>query len=295
LKDGHFPLAFGIDSRGSPGSLLRRSSDDIVGQRSRHRDRVGCLHGVSGAFDRAVPCIRSTDANRRRGRCPSGRLPDGTTAKLIYPPDLDLAGLGVRPYWAGCARDFGFHYYDPYGTVYGGDPIQTWTRSDGQTVSLWNSVEKEPGVDNQPLVYLIFRFGDWTVDVYDYRGRAALSDDQRTACAKGLSGSVIDDGWIVISGSPEIDLGGAEPELEFGGLGSDEPFVLFFPGPCKPESDANEELPLIGGVPVSRTKGFASWCHRGEMMRIHVYFSGKSTFVEQLIRDLEIRDVHLAS
>jgi hypothetical protein len=221
-------------------------------------------------------------------------FPDGTTAKLVYPPDLDLAGLGVRPYWAGCGRDFGFHYYDPYGTVYGGDPIQTWTRSDGQTVSLWNSVDKEPGVDNQPLVYLIFRFGEWTVDVYDYGGKAALSEDQRAACAKGLSGSVTDDGWIVISGSPEIDLGGAEPELEFGGLGA-KPFVLFFSGPCKPESDANEELPSIDGVPVSRAKGFASWCHRGEMMRIHVYFSGKTTFVERLIRDLEIRDVHLAS
>ena len=222
-------------------------------------------------------------------------FPDGTTAKLIYPPDLDLAGLGARPYWAGCGRDFGFHYYDPYGTVYGGDPIQTWTRSDGQTVSLWNSVDMEPGVDNQPLVYLIFRFGEWTVDVYDYGGKAALSEDQRAACAKGLSGSVTDDGWIVISGSGEIDLGGAEPELEFGGLGGAEPFVLFFPGPCKPESDANEELSSTGGVPVSRTKGFGSWCHRGEMMRIHVYFSGKPTFVEQLIRDLEIRDVHLAS
>jgi hypothetical protein len=222
-------------------------------------------------------------------------FPDGTTAALIYPPELDLAGLGVRPYWAGCGRDFGFHYYDPYETVYGGGPLQTWTRSDGQTVSLWSSVDKEPGVDDEPLVYLIFHFGAWTVDVYDYGGKAAMSEDQREACANGLSGSVTEDGWIVLSGSREIDLGGAEPELEFGGLGRDEPFVLFFAGPCEPESDENEDVHTIGGVPVSLTKGFASWCHRGGMMRIHVYFSGEPTFVERLIRDLEVRDVRLAS
>jgi hypothetical protein len=34
--------------------------------------------------------------------------------------------------------------------------------------------------------------------------------------------------------------------------------LLFFPGPCEPESDQNEELPSIGGVPISMMKGFAS-------------------------------------
>jgi hypothetical protein len=111
----------------------------------------------------------------------------------------------------------------------------------------------------------------------------------------GLSGSITEDGWITMSGSQETRVGGDEPELEFGGLGHMEPFVLFFPGPCEPESDANEELPSIGSVPVSMTKGFASWCHPGRMMRIHVYFSGEPTFVEQLINDLEVRDVRLAA
>ena len=98
-----------------------------------------------------------------------------------------------------------------------------------------------------------------------------------------------------MSGSQEIRLGGDEPELGFGGLGRNEPFVLFFPGPCEPESDDNEELPSIGGVPVSLTKDFASWCHPGGMMRIHVYFSGEPTFVEQLVKGLEVRDVRLAA
>jgi hypothetical protein len=222
-------------------------------------------------------------------------FPDGTTADLVYPPELDLAGLGVRPYWAGCGRDLGFYYYDPYGTLYDGEPLQSWTRPDEQTVSVWNAVDKEPGVDGVPIVYLIFHFGEWTVRLFDYGGSAAMSDAERRACAMGLSGSITKEGWIIMSGSSEIELGGDEPELEFGGLSRKQPFVLFFPGPCEPESDQNEELPSIGGVPVSLTKDFASWCHPGEMMRIHVYFTGEPTFVEQLVRDLEVRDVRLAT
>ena len=186
---------------------------------------------------------------------------------------MDLAGLGVRPYWAGCGRDLEFYYYDPYGTLYDGEPLQSWTRPDEQTVSVWNAVDKEPGVDGVPIVYLIFHFGEWTVRLFDFGGSAAMSDAERRACAMGLSGSITKEGWIIMSGSSEIELGGDEPELEFGGLGRKQPFVLFFPGPCEPESDQNEELPSIGGVPISLTKDFASWCHPGEMMRIHVYFT----------------------
>jgi hypothetical protein len=222
-------------------------------------------------------------------------FPDGTTAELVYPSRLDLAGLGVRPYWAGCGRDLGFYYYDPYGTLYEGEPLQRWTRPDGQIVSVWNAVDKEPGVDGVPIVYLIFHFGQWTVRLFDYGGSAAMSDDERRDCALGLSASITRDGWIIMSGPQQLYLGGAEPELEFGGFGRNEPFVLFFPGPCEPESDENEALPSIGGVPVSLANDFASWCHPGEMMRIHVYFTGEPAFVEQLIRTLEVRDVRLAT
>jgi hypothetical protein len=31
------------------------------------------------------------------------------------------------------------------------------------------------------------------------------------------------------------------------------------------------------------------------MMRIHVYFSGEPTFVEQLVKGLDVRDVRLAA
>jgi hypothetical protein len=219
-------------------------------------------------------------------------FPDGTTAELVYPPQLDLAGLGVRPYWAGCGRDFGFHYYDPKGTLYRGEPLQTWTRSDGQTVGVYEAVDREVGVDHEPLVYLIFHFDEWTVDVYDYGGNAAMSHEERKACALGLAASQTEDGWIVLSGRPEIHLGGDEPTLEFGGHSDHEPFVLFFPGPCEPTPDARRD---IDGVMVELSEDFAAWCHPGAGMRIHVYFTGESTFVKQLVKNLEVRDVRLAA
>jgi hypothetical protein len=221
-------------------------------------------------------------------------FPDGSTAELVYPPDLDLASLGVRPYWAACQRDFGFYYFDPYGSLYEGEPLASWSGSDGQTVSIWRSVDDEPGLDGEPIVRMIFHFGQWTVDVYDYGGSAALSDDDRAACATGLSGTVTEDGWIVMSATRDILLGGDEPELQFGDgpFNRRVPFVLFFPGPCQAESNANDRV--IEGVSVSVSDGFASWCHPGEMMRIHVYFSGEPIFVEELIRQLEVREVELA-
>jgi len=34
-------------------------------------------------------------------------FPDGSTAELAYPDSLDIAGMGARPYIAGCGHDFG--------------------------------------------------------------------------------------------------------------------------------------------------------------------------------------------
>ena len=219
-------------------------------------------------------------------------FPDGSTAELVYPPALDLARLSVRPYWVACGHDVGFSYYDPQGTLYEGEPIQTWMRDDGQRVGVYQAVDREAGGDGKPIVYLIFHFGDWTLDVYDYGGNAAMSEQERKACATGLSATITDDGWIVLSGSPRIDLGGHVPALEFGGLGDTQPFVLLFPGPCESWPDARRE---IGGVMVELTDDFAAWCHPGGMMRIHVYFTGEPVFVEQLVRHLRVRNVHLAT
>jgi hypothetical protein len=35
-------------------------------------------------------------------------FPDGSRAELLCPLELNLAGMGVRPYLSGCDRDFNF-------------------------------------------------------------------------------------------------------------------------------------------------------------------------------------------
>lgn len=216
-------------------------------------------------------------------------FPDGSTAELSYPPSLDLAGLGVRPYVAGCGGDFGFFHYDPYGSVYEGDPIQTWTGSDGQSVGLWAGVQ-----GTGPLNHLIWHFGEWTVEKYEYRD-AGSTPEQLATCAEGLRATVTDDGWIVLDGPSDIRLtrgfgpnGGAE--LEFGGL-QPRRFVLMWPGPCHDIGGTT----VINGVAVDLSKDFASWCDPGGQMRIHVYFEPGSSFFRDVFDGLTVQEVRLAS
>lgn len=74
-------------------------------------------------------------------------FPDGSAAELVYPSDLDLASMGVRPYIVGCGRDFNFFYrHDPKGTWYDGDrPLETYTGAEqakspcGRAGKAWTS------------------------------------------------------------------------------------------------------------------------------------------------------------
>lgn len=218
-------------------------------------------------------------------------FPDGSTAEITYPPSLDIAGMGARPYWVGCGHDFGFHYYDPFGSVYQGEPLETFVGSDGSPVALWRGGKGYGGID-----FLIFHFGPWTVDLYQYRNGGSQQPD-REACAENLRGEVTDDGWIVLDGPPSVALpegafgppGG--PEVDFGGLSPRE-FILMWPGPCDNEPDDGTKE--IGGVHVDITRDFASWCDAGEMMRIHVYFEPGSDLFTRVFEEVTVRNVTLA-
>jgi hypothetical protein len=119
-------------------------------------------------------------------------FPDGSTAELVYPPHLDLASMGVRPYIVGCGRDFNFFYrYDPYEMEYDGDrPLGAYQGAEGSEVTLWKG---RHGVD----LYLRFRFGDWTVLMYDYTD--GLTERQRAACTRAVHGRQTTEGFLVLS------------------------------------------------------------------------------------------------
>ena len=216
-------------------------------------------------------------------------FPDGSTAELTYPPALDIAGLGARPYWVGCGHDFGFYPYDPYGSVYQGEPLETYIGADGEPVSLWRGAK-----GRGPFDHLIFHFAEWTVELYQYRDSSLQS--VRQDCAENLEGEVTEDGWPILSGPPSVlsdhifgPPGG--PELQFGGL-RPRRFILLWPGPCPKGPDPDDVL--IDGVHVQLHRDFASWCDDGGKMRIHLYFEPDSDFFQQVFDGLGIRSVRLA-
>ncbi|HZB04566.1 MAG TPA: hypothetical protein VE737_09645 [Actinomycetota bacterium] len=216
-------------------------------------------------------------------------FPDGSTAELFYRPELDLASMGVRPYAAGCQRDFNLFYrHDPRGAEYGPEgPLTTYRGAGGSEVTLWKGRQ---GVD----LYLRFQFEDWTVLMYDYAN--GLSDRQRAACAQALHGRQTNEGFLVLSipDPPPTITSLAEAgqhlsrsELMFGDL---DPGLLLFPGRCQP-SPEDRAIDRTNGDPET----FASWCDPIASMTVHVYDDQDPDFIRAVRRGLEFRNVHLAT
>jgi hypothetical protein len=223
---------------------------------------------------------------------------DGTTAELVYPPSLELAERGVRPYGSGyldgasatpsrsnvVGRDFRIFFgelLDVLDAVGGGRTPRLLARYagvGGRTIGFW-----DVGDD---VNYLAFQFGRWVVLVYDYRaGAAAMSDAERSAWAASFSGKASGDGFLLLSAIPPLRLARAGehagPELTFGSIGP--PAVALYPGPCRPHQDQTRR---VGGKLVQWSGGFADWCLSGSM-RIHA--SGGDRFVGTLIRRVAVR------
>jgi hypothetical protein len=210
-------------------------------------------------------------------------FPDGSTAELAYPASLGLAGLGVTPYMAGCDHDFGFTHYDPRDVRYYGEPLEVYTGSSGE-VGLYKSVKGWGGSD-----LLMFHFGPWWVDLYQYPHERSMPEGRKD-CAENLRGTLIDDGWIVLSGPPNLGLN--DPELWIGDLGPERRFVILYPDRC--ENESTSDATMIGGVHVDKSHEFADWCDPSGI-RIHVYFEPGSTFFDDVFEGLEIRDARFAS
>jgi hypothetical protein len=209
-------------------------------------------------------------------------FPDGSTAELLYAPELDIAGLGVTPYMAGCGHEFGFTYYDPRGTMYHGSALETYIGPDGNQVSLHNSVKGFGGID-----FLMFNFGKWWVDLYQ---DSFSTPEERQLCAEHLQGTVMEGGWLVLRGPEALDL--YRPELQFGDLGPERRFLILFANRCESEPDYGTVE--LGGIRVDKSEDFASWCDPNGI-EIHVYFDPESDFFEDVFEGVEIRNYRQAS
>jgi len=229
-------------------------------------------------------------------------FPDGTSAELLYPPELGIAELGVFPYTSGTlrgvsptpargdsvARDFVIRYGDLDALLVakneGKQPrlLAQYEGADGQTVGLWDFSW------NDTAHYLGFQFGRWTVLVYDYVDAGAMTDTERASWAASFSGRETDEGFLLLEGSGPLRLARARehagPQLTFA-AGEPTRALLLFPGECGPHRDQTR---LVDGKRVQWNGGFAEWC-LSDSMRIHAEASRE--FIGAVIQDLEVRNV----
>jgi hypothetical protein len=211
-------------------------------------------------------------------------FPDGTTAELRYPPDLDLAGLGVWPGTSGAlgddpgtGRDLLMVRGDLDGLTAGTAPVACYRGAGGGQVELWRS--QDPGV----RFWLVFRLGAWTVALWDGNAGRLLGHLDRAAWARSLVGRETGSGWLVLRGRRPLRLGPeheGDVRLRLGDLSPRA--VLLWPVRCGHAVD----------VDVGR-EWFASWCLPKAPMRVHVHDSD-GAFGRAVVEGLQVRDVRHA-
>lgn len=229
-------------------------------------------------------------------------FPDGTTAELAYPPELDLAALHVQPYSSayapGVGRDFLVYdrpFEDVVGAYEAAELLAEYDDGHGGTVGFWRLPPDG--------LYLAFHFGSWTVLVYDYGEEGAqMSDEDRALWSTNFHGRDAEDGFLLLEAEPPLTLAKAGehagPELEFWSRSDLLKGILLFPGKCTPYREAEDgfdHIEMINGRAVDRSNDFAAWCIPEASMTVHVYQEPRETFIDQVLEGLEVRSVSVAS
>ena len=216
---------------------------------------------------------------------------DGTTAEIVYAPDLGLAEMGADPYGSGdlhdpplrcCARDFSFRYRESFPLPTAGATVKDFPGADGGVVHFQQGPVGT--VD-----FLVFEIGDWRLGVWDSVGDV-MSDELRAMWSANLRGRVSADGFPILTATPPVrlaPLGQAHgPSLTFQHL--DVNSVEFRPtGTCPPDhvEPRVDDLPDGVSTPVL--------CRPEWSMQVNI--TGDRAFVERIITTLQVRNVHLAS
>jgi heat shock protein HslJ len=199
-------------------------------------------------------------------------LPDGSTAELAYPPELRLAELGVFPSTTACGRTLSATYGDAIGNFTDdSQPLREYEGANGQTVGLWRG----KGAD----LYLVFRFGNWTVAVPD-QSEYEMTEAERTECASLLRGEETPDGFLLLGAEPPLQIaptGGPNGPQLF--IGQDDRSIVIYPQRCS----ASE-------TEVASRSGVAELCFSSESMFVQAY--GPKEFLEDLLVGLDVRNAH---
>jgi hypothetical protein len=219
-------------------------------------------------------------------------FPDGSTADLSWPEDLDLLSEGVTPYaWAQVphrhARDFFIrqgHAEEVVGAF--GTPrlMQEYQDQSGGTVGAWRP-EGWSDVD-----FLAFEFESWVVLVYDYRtaefGGDPMGDEDRQVWVDSLHGRETDTGFLVLTADEPLRIAGAGayPSPMSLTLWSHEGALDLVPEVCEPGFISPTDAIVDGDE-------FSHWCDASGLMSIRIV--GPPTFAQRVLDGLRVSDVQV--
>jgi hypothetical protein len=222
-------------------------------------------------------------------------FPDGSTAELVYPTALGLAGMGVQPDVSllrvrepGPRYELVFSRGGPVAGLLKGDrPVGRYRTTKGRPVQLWAAVE-HPGVLSGYGYWLDYRIGAWTV-------LAGVADRAMAAeVARNLDGRQTGDGFVVIQARGPFALSRVYGE----GRGAQLTIGDRNPLPDAIVSDPwrlIEFSPARGSCHEEGVSGdHGTKCLGPPEAGISTNISGDPSWVKAVVRGLQARNVHLA-
>jgi len=227
-------------------------------------------------------------------------FPDGSTAELTYPADLDLAGMGLQPDVAildsrnpAAPSPLVFLHRDAPGpdVLKGAQPVQRAMTRPGRPVEIWRA-RPASAVTPDQAYWVVYQVGSWTV-------LAPASDRTlATDLARQLEARQASDGFIVLDASPPL-------ALSYGfGEGGGVQLAIGDRNPRPDQVDAGRDSRLILLSPVRRAcrgEGLspsgesAATCLKAPGTRgaVLATISGDRRFVNAVFDGLEIRNTRL--
>lgn len=186
-------------------------------------------------------------------------FPDGTTAIVSWPQELELAEDGVFLEAAAYTQTSGgpdgrvlvIHRgpFERIAEAYGGGTLLAeYPGAEGSTVEFWRFPAFE-------WDYLVYQFDDWVVMAYDYRVLAEerMTEEQRSMWASSLTGRETPDGFLILDAAEPLDIGGPDyssspPAIT---LRSPEGGVRLEARPCEPSNQVDAWCDPSGQIRIS--------------------------------------------
>jgi hypothetical protein len=207
-------------------------------------------------------------------------LPDGTRVELSVPRGVDWAGMPLVPY--GGVELPGVFTSDfhvmPGGLAYfarEGSMERELVSAPGRVASLWTMYT--PG---GPGRYVVVDFGSWVIGIWGVS--LAETEEQVRTVAENLTGTVTDDGFLVLRATGPLRLlgagSGAAPAIQIGdptGVG-----LTVAAEPCTRATD------WVSGTPAESEAGT---CRPGWGVTVRVH--GPREIVDGIRDDIEVRSI----